>query len=252
MSVCRLHGCTAPPAKNAPTAACAAAEVAAEHRVAGVGDDQQLRVGDLRGDALGAGGGRPQVLGAGEDQRGHVRQRPGEGGAEASGQFSHDRDRPRLQRRGRVEGVEVRAGNGAQGAEGFFIAGRRRCRAAARGTASPRRTWRRTARCSSSSLAARSGFRVGLDFGHIGDEPFGEQVEAQQRVGVVAQRRPHGRRQQRPQRGVEVARLQDQQQVELSERHRVAVAAAVIGGASELVLAQLGGQSRQVRRADWR
>ena len=46
--------------------------LALEHRVSGVGHHEQVRVGDLRGERAGVGGGGAQVVGAAEDQRGDV------------------------------------------------------------------------------------------------------------------------------------------------------------------------------------
>ncbi len=55
--------------------------LALERRVPGVGYDEQVRVGDLRGERAGVGRGGAQVVGAADDQRGDVghgfRRRPG-------------------------------------------------------------------------------------------------------------------------------------------------------------------------------
>src|SRR6202035_462148 len=88
---------------------------------------------------------------------------------------------------------------------------------------------------------------VGGSGGHVRDVPLGEQAQAQQRGGVVAQGGSRGGRQQRPPRGIQVTRLQDSEQAELSERNRVAVSDAVVGRSSEAVLAKFGGQAGEVR-----
>ncbi len=144
----------------------AAAEVAADDRMAGERHDEQLRVRDQRRDLTRVGGRCAQVLGAGEDQRRHVRQwRRGVGGAaEASGQPAQVGTRLLLERGRRVERVEVRARQGMQSAERFGESRRRCAPSAARGTAPPRTSSSRTAlRRSPSSLlrprgcSARSG-----------------------------------------------------------------------------------------------
>ena len=87
---------------------------------------------------------------------------------------------------------------------------------------------------------------------HVRDQPLREQVQAQQRVGIVAQRRDDRRRQQRAQRRVQVARLQDPQQAGLAQPHGVAITRAVVDRAAEGVLAQLCGQAREIGESDWR
>ncbi len=101
-----------------------AAEVAADHGVPGVGDDEHLRIRYQRGDAPRVGGGGAQVLGAGEDQgaarpaagprgagRGRRPASPGTVGMRLSSQVV-----------AAVEGVEVRARQGVQRGQRFGAA----------------------------------------------------------------------------------------------------------------------------------
>ena len=71
-------------------------------------------------------------------------------------------------------------------------------------------------------------------------------MQAQQRVGVVVQRRAHRRWQQRAQRRVQVAGLKDVEQALLVERARAAPAGAVEDRAAECVAAQLRGEAGNV------
>ena len=69
-----------PPAAPPANIACSALRahgggLVLEHRVPGVGDHEQVRVRDLRGDGARVRGGGAQVVGAAEDQRGDIRQR---------------------------------------------------------------------------------------------------------------------------------------------------------------------------------
>jgi hypothetical protein len=115
------------------------------------------------------------------------------------------------------------------------------------------------ARCQGNSVSSQevamnsalfsSSFWLGR---HARDEALGDQVQAQQRVGVALQRRVHGGREQRPQRRVQIAGLQDVEHVELAHRHRVAPAGAVVGRPAEPVraqaLQQLGEVADRARR----
>ncbi len=211
------HGCTGPPAKNAADGVLgAAAEVAAEHRVAGERDDQQLRVGDLRGDAAG----RPTsgVLRSCAPERISV-------GTSGSGPGG-GRRRGGVRPRGAV-GDQAVAERGAS-----RRTGRSRARLRAQGaSASASRVRGGAVRCQGNGVSSqvvvdeqrfvdlpREPSSLGGFRGHGRDQALREQMQAQQRVGVVAQRRVHRRRQQRAQRRVQVARLEDVEQAELVER----------------------------------
>ncbi len=62
-------------------------------------------------------------------------------------------------------------------------------------------------------------------------------MQTQQRIGVVAQRGTHGRRQQRSQGRVQIAGLQHAEQPSLAQRRRVAVSGAVVDRTVEDALA---------------
>ena len=176
----------------------------------------------------------------------------GAGGAEeASGQSRQAGIRLSAHAVARVEGVEVRARQRVQRGECFRVAG------GGRGGALPGEGLlfaggREEQRVVFFFARFPFGTRSPRRHGHVGDQPFGEQLQAQQRVGVVAQRRLHRGGQQRAQRGVEVARLEDVEQVRLAECGGVAVPGAVVHRAAERVLAQLGGHARDVAERVWR
>ena len=140
-----VHGCTGAPAKNALDRRLrAAAEVAAEHRVAGVRDDEQLRVRDLRGDRAArrrsacAGPGAPERISVGTFGSAPARRRRrrgvGPGGAhrhEAVGQRGRRVERVEVGRRQRAQRAERfgqarRAGGAALPREQRLLARRRR------------------------------------------------------------------------------------------------------------------------------
>ena len=147
----------------------AAAEVGAEHRVAGEGDDHELRAGDQRGDALRRS--RSACAGPGR-RRGSASARSAArpaaaGGGEASGQLRAAGIRLAVERGARVERVEVAGRQGVQRGERFGQPRRRRRPRAATGTASPRRWCRRTAlRRSPLRRLRRSARRAG----HVRDQ----------------------------------------------------------------------------------
>ena len=87
------------------------------------------------------------------------------------------------------------------------------------------------------------------DAGQVRDQPLREEVQPQERVRVVAQRRADGCGQQRAQRRVQVARLQDLEQTALAQAGGVASAGAVVDGAEQRVPAQPGGEPREFGRA---
>ncbi len=132
--------------------------LALERRVPGVGHDQQVRVGDLRGECAGVGCGGAQVVGAADDQRGDVghgfRHRRGRGGGE----------RPEGAGAQLVEVEHVRGGEGRgharrQGVDCRRWPGRgvrRGWRRGSRGTPPLRRWWRGRAGTSMPSLSSFS------------------------------------------------------------------------------------------------
>ncbi len=214
--------------------------------MAGVGDHEQLRVGDPRGDGTRARGRGAQVLGAGEQQRRHVRQRlrggrrgGGVGPVQAGG------DQAVFPHGGGVERVEGGARQRVQRGERFGAAGGRR-----RGALPGEGLLLAGGREEQRVVFFFVGFPFGLGAsrlqGHVGDQPFGEQLQPQQRVGVVAQRGLHRGGQQRAQRGVEVAGDEHVVQVGLPERGGVPVPGAVVHRAVERVFAKLCGQRGDV------
>ena len=199
-----------PPAKNAVTA-CAAQPLKSlpitEWPVYGTTSSCASGISAATRRALEVG--RPQVLRAGEDQRRHVRQRA------------------RSTARGR------RVGPAGAGWDEAAVAAR--CsRRTGRSPRSAGRAGRRGLRASACSpgagalpgkrrlLAGRCHEQRFVDLlgaffdrvaaRHVGDQPLGEQLQAQQRIGVIAQRRVHRGGQQRAQGGVQVACLEDAEQ----------------------------------------
>ncbi len=225
----------------------AAAEVAAEHRVTGERDNEQLRARDLRRDEPGVGCRRTQVLRAGEDQRRDVWKRPRGGrrrrGVRPARAVSQQAG---LERRRCVEGSEARGRLGVQRRERFLEPHGRR------GAALPREQRLLAAGRDEQGFVDRLGafharfFVAPARDGR--DEPLREQMQAQQRVGVAVQGRLHRGGQQRAQRGVEVAGLEDREQAGLGQRGGVPMPGSVIHRAAERALAQAGRQARHVAR----
>ena len=169
----------------------------------------------------------------------------GAGGAgEASGQAAQTGTRLLVQRRRRVERVEVAAGSA--------------CRAA---SASARRVAGAAPRCHgngvsshdvvknsalfSSSCATRSLPGSGL-IGTLGTSPSAIRFRRSSGSGSPFSAECTAAGQQRAQRRIQVARLEDVEQLELVQRHRVALARAVEGRPAEAVLAQPRDQAREV------
>ena len=161
------------------------------------------------------------VLAAGEDQRGHSRQpQPGRRGPRRHPASSR-RSPPGCWRARRgVERVEVARGQRVQRAERFREARRRRRAALPREQrllAGGRQEQRVP-----SSVRGDLGCRAGPDR-HVRDRPSAIRLQAQQRIGIAAQRRANRRRQQRAQRRVEVAGLQEAEHFELAQGYRMAL-----------------------------
>ena len=200
--------CTACAGEERLDGACGAvAEVAAEHRVAGERHDLAAA---RRGSAAATlrarwrSGVRRSWL-AGEDQRRHVGQRRSARAA-AARRPARRRSRDRGCRRARcvgVERVEVDAGWALQERERFGQAGRGGRGRAATGTALSSQVVVANSASSTSSLLRRWRCRR-----QLGIRPSESSVQPQQRVGVAVQRRADRGRQQRPQRGVQVAGLE--------------------------------------------
>ena len=245
MSVADAHGWTGAPAKNAATA-CSAQPLkslpSTEWPVNGTTCD--LRVRDQRGDAAGVRGRRSQVLRAGEDQRGHVGQR--------------------ARRRGRRRGVRPGGADRARGccrarwsrrtgrSRGAGWARRKASASASRVVGERRRAATGTGVSSqvvvtnsASSIPSEPSVRGRLRDAR--DQPLREQVQAQQRVGVVVERRAHGRRAAAP-----AAPGSGRRPAGCSSRptsfsgDRVPPARAVVGRPAESVSAQARGQAREV------
>ena len=226
----------------------AARQIAADHRVAGERHHDDRGAGDPRGDLQRVGGWRAEVLGAGEDQRRHVRQRR-DGGRRGRGvrPTCARGDKAAVERRRRVEGGEVARGLRVQEADRFR---------------EPRGRGRRALPRERSLLAGRDdeqrfiGFPTGVGHarqllavarGDVRDEALRERLQAQQRVGVVRERGADRRRQQRAQRWVQVARQKHVEQALLGEERVVAMAEPVVDRAGQRVAAQVRDQRGQVR-----
>jgi len=217
----------------------ASAEVAADDGVAGEGHDEHLRLRHQRRDAERVGGRSAQVLRAREDQRREARQHGGRGrrrrGVGPGGAVGDEA----VGERGAGSNGEKRGGgHRVQSAERFGRA-RRRGRAAL--------PWER-------QLLARSRDEQGFVDGRrlfgrarqVRDETLREQVQSQQRHGIAPQGRAHGCGEERAQRGVEVAGLEDFEHAGLGQARAPPVTQAVVGIPVQVVYADPRDQGREV------
>ena len=163
----------------------------------------------------------------------------------AAGQFRHSAIELFCQAVSAVEGIEVGARQRVQRGERFGTAGR------GRGGALPGETLLFAGRGREERVVRFfAGFLFGLGVAgserHVGDQPFGEQVEPQQRSGFATQGGLHGGRQQGAQGRVQVAGLEDPEQPRFAERVAVAASGAVVDVTLQRVLAQAGVELRDV------